>query len=104
MLFVLIANDEQDAGAAQRRIDARADHLAHIADAKAKGQVLLGGPLSDDAGKTTGSMLVVNFADRASVQSWMETDPYVAAKVWGDVSIRAFAVAPSFQNIFSLAA
>ena len=38
----------------------------------------------------TGSLIVAEFADLASARTWAEADPYIAAGVYREVSVRPF--------------
>ena len=51
----------------------------------------LGGPLLADDGKTlVGSMIVMDFADRAEAAAFIEQEPYNQAGLFESVVIRAF--------------
>lgn len=58
----------------------------------------IGGPLLDDDGTTAvGSMIVMNFPDRAAAVTFIESEPYNRAGLFESVTVRAFhpVVAPS---------
>ena len=69
--YVVTARDGGDAGAPARRMAARPLHLEKIGPMVADGRIILGGALLDDAGLMIGSVLVVEFADRAGVDAWL---------------------------------
>ena len=48
------------------------------------------GPLLDDAGAMTGSLLVIDFADRAAALAWLEAEPFTRAGVYGTRQVMAF--------------
>ena len=52
--------------------------------------LLLGGALCDEAGRMTGSMMVLNLPDEAAVRAWIAQDPYTAGDVWRDVTVTPF--------------
>jgi hypothetical protein len=90
MRYVVIAHDGTDAGAKERRASARPAHLEGIAAFVARGEVLVGGALLDEAGDMVGSVLIVDFATRAALDAWMENDPYVTQGVWQEIEIHDY--------------
>ncbi len=85
MLWVLIAEDRSDRG--RLRLENRDAHLAWLADSTE--HVVRGGPfVADDGSAMTGSMLVLDFPDRASVESWATGDPYLIAGLFDSVTIK----------------
>jgi uncharacterized protein YciI len=73
VLFVIHGIDKP--GHAAVRAEARQRHLDHVA--RHADRVVVGGPTVDDAGEAmTGSVLVVDFPDRVSVQAFVDADPY----------------------------
>ncbi len=91
--YVVTARDGGDAGAPARRMAARPLHLEKIGPMVADGRIILGGALLDDAGLMIGSVLVVEFADRAGVDAWLAVEPYVLQGVWKDIEVAPFRVA-----------
>ncbi len=76
-------------GRAELRAQTRADHLAHIG--KFADQVMIGGPtLSDDGEEMTGSVILLEAADRAAAEAFSADDPYVKAGLFESVVIRRF--------------
>ena len=61
---------------------ARPAHFERAAQLKAAGNFILGGALLDESGNMKGSMMVVQFPDRAAVDEWLRTEPYMLGKVW----------------------
>jgi hypothetical protein len=47
----------------------------------------------DDAGDMIGSMLLVDFPDRAGVDAWLAADPYVTEGVWREIVVTPFRTA-----------
>lgn len=90
MLFSIHAIDNPDA--AKTREAVHADHIAHLKRAADYGVVVMvGGPLvSDDGAMSIGSMMVVEAADRATVEAFNRADPLYANDVWGKVEIKRF--------------
>ena len=85
MPFVLICRDKP--GALQIRMDNRAAHLAYI---DATNVVSLAGPFVDDAGKSTGSLIVLDLADKAAAEAWAAGDPYAKAGLFESVTVQGW--------------
>lgn len=86
MYFALHCLDKPNAGELRRAT--REAHLAHLATVADR--ILVAGPLLDDAGVAIGSLLVVDFEDRAAAEAFARTDPYAAAGLFASVSITAW--------------
>ena len=87
MLFVIHMIDRPHG--AELRKQTSAAHLefvgAHLA------QMYCGGPLLDDSGKApVGSMVIMDFDDRASAEAFIAQEPYNAAGLFESVTIRRF--------------
>jgi uncharacterized protein YciI len=84
------------AGSLERRLGARAAHLARLTQLRDAGRLLLAGPFpaidAEDPGPAgfNGSLIVAEFADLAAAQAWADADPYAAAGVYREVSVRPF--------------
>jgi uncharacterized protein YciI len=90
MQFLVVAKDGTDGGALERRKQTRPTHLASIAPLVDGGNVLVGGAILNDTGDMIGSMLLVDFADRAGLDAWLTADPYVTEGVWREVEVTPF--------------
>ena len=83
-------------GTLDARLAARTAHLARLHALRDAGRLLLAGPFpaidSDDPGPAgfSGSLIVAEFEHLAAAQAWADIDPYVAAGVYRDVSVRPF--------------
>lgn len=99
MQYLLTAYDGTDDEAADRRIAARKGHLALGDELVAAGNMLYGTAILDDSGRMIGSMLVLDFPDRAAVDEWLRREPYVVGEVWKQVDIRPCRVGPSFVGL-----
>jgi len=87
MLWILLADDNKDRG--HLRVENRDAHLAWLAESAE--HVVRAGPFVGDDGSTmTGSMLVLDFPDRAAVGEWATGDPYLAAGLFDSVTIKAW--------------
>jgi len=86
MQFVIIAKDHADA--APRRKEARQEHLDGIAALKGQGRMLYAAALVDEAGEMNGSLIICDFPDNAALEAWLQKEPYVVQRVWGDIDIK----------------
>ena len=93
MQFVVIARDGTDEQALERRLKARESHSAGAHKMKEKNEMLLAGAMMDEQGKMIGSVMVVDFPDRAALDAWLKNDPYATGGVWKSVEVKPFRVA-----------
>jgi uncharacterized protein len=71
----------------------RKEHLAaHLQWAKQQTQIVLAGPLRDEAGTMHGSLYVIRANDRDAAAQWLSEDPYFLAGVWQSVETCAWQV------------
>ena len=91
MRFVVVAHDFPDA--LDRRLAVRERHLDGVRRMKAEGSFVLGGALLDDAGGMIGSMMLVEFPDRAALDAWLADEVYVTTRVWERIEVRPFRMA-----------
>jgi len=82
MRFAIITRDKP--GALQIRLDTRDAHLAYIEET---GVVEMAGPFLDADGTMTGSLIVLDAADRATAEAWAANDPYAKADLFEKVRI-----------------
>ena len=83
MLFVILCKDK--IGALDIRMANRPDHLEFL---KGLGdQVKAGGPFTDDNGELTGSMIVLEAANRKEVEAIAASDPYAKVDLFQSVEI-----------------
>ena len=94
MWFAIIAQDHP--GSLDKRLAARPEHLARLNALQEEGRLLLAGPFpaieSENPGPTgfTGSLIVAEFASLAEAEAWAGADPYVAAGVYAEASVKPF--------------
>jgi uncharacterized protein YciI len=88
MLFVISCLDAPDA----QREPFYAEHRAHQDNGAAFGvQVVMGGPLVADDGKTAiGSLIIVEADKRDDAEAFADADPFQRSGVWNRVEIYAF--------------
>ena len=94
MFYAIISQDIDNS--LPLRKQARPDHLARLEQLKNEGRLLIAGPHpaidSDDPGEAgfTGSLVVAEFASLEEAQTWADADPYVAAGVYQQVTVKPF--------------
>ena len=87
MLYALMLIDRPDAG--DLRVRLRPEHKAYLAPIAER--IAFAGPLlADDGQAMLGSLLVIDFADRAAVQAWLAAEPFTRAGLYGSTQIHAF--------------
>jgi uncharacterized protein len=94
MWYAIYALDHADS--LERRKAARPAHLERLNQLRDAGRMLLAGPFpaidAEDPGPAgfSGSLIVAEFADLAAAQAWADADPYLAAGVYRELSVRPF--------------
>jgi hypothetical protein len=79
--FALVCTDKP--GHLELRTSNRDAHLAYLNET---GCVTFAGPFLND-GAMTGSLVVIDVADRAAAEGWATNDPYAKAGLFSDVRI-----------------
>ena len=83
MQFLIKAYDGE--GMLEKRMEVRPRHLEGM---KALGkQIICAGGLLDDEGKMKGSVLIVDFPDRAAVNAYLDHETYVVEGVWKKIEV-----------------
>ena len=99
MLYAIISQDVDNS--LEARLKARPDHLARLEQLQNKGRLILAGPHpaidSNDPGEAgfSGSLVVAEFASLSEAQDWADQDPYIAASVYQQVSVKPKKVFPA---------
>jgi len=94
MLYAILGRDVPESLA--RRHDARPAHLERLKALEAEGRLVLAGPHpaidSEEPGPAgfSGSLVVAEFASQEAAQTWADADPYVAAGVYAEVTVKPF--------------
>jgi hypothetical protein len=94
MLYAIISQDKPNS--LERRLAARPAHLARLETLQQQGKLILAGPHpaidSDNPGEAgfTGSLVVAEFASLEAAQTWADNDPYIAADVYQQVTVKPF--------------
>ena len=94
MLYAIIAQDKENT--LEQRLAARPAHLERLQSLQVEGRLILAGPHpaidSEDPGPAgfSGSLIVAEFPSQQDAQDWANADPYVAAGVYSQVTIKPF--------------
>lgn len=94
MLYCIVGTDVENS--LPLRKSARAAHLERLTQLQQEGRLVVAGPNpaidSNDPGEAgfTGSLIVAAFNSLDEAQAWADADPYVAAGVYAQVSVKPF--------------
>lgn len=94
MLYAILGEDVPES--LGRRLPVRPAHVARLEMLKTAGRLVLAGPLpaidSPNPGPAgfSGSLIVAEFSSLEEAQAWAQADPYVAAGVYGSVTVKPF--------------
>lgn len=94
MLYVIYAEDIADS--LEKRLSVRPGHLARLQLLHDEGRLLTAGPMpavdSNEPGAAgfSGSTVIAEFESLEAAQSWANDDPYIAAGVYRQVSVKPY--------------
>lgn len=94
MWYAIISQDVENS--LEKRLAARPAHLERLVALKDAGRLLVAGPHpaidSEDPGSAgfSGSLVVAEFASLTDAQAWADADPYIAAGVYQQVTVKPF--------------
>jgi len=94
MWYAIISEDIENS--LPLRKEARPAHLERLEALKNEGRLLIAGPHpaidNEDPGEAgfTGSLVVAEFESLDAAQQWADADPYVAAGVYAQVTVKPF--------------
>jgi uncharacterized protein YciI len=94
MWYAIISQDVENS--LEKRLSVRPAHLERLQTLKDEGRLLIAGPHpaidSEDPGTEgfTGSLVVAEFDSLAKAQAWADEDPYIAAGVYQQVTVKPF--------------
>lgn len=88
-LFVIIGYDVPNS--LEKRSELRPKHLERLTALKEQNRLILAGPTPIEYGKSemSGSLIVAEFDDLASVQAWVDAEPYLQG-VYSHCEVRPF--------------
>lgn len=94
MLYAIIAEDASDSLA--KRLAARPVHLQRLQALQDQGRLIMAGPHPaidcENPGEAgfSGSLIIAEFSDLETAKTWADADPYVAAGVYANVTVKPF--------------
>lgn len=94
MFYAIVTEDSPNS--LEKRLAHRPAHLERIVELNNAGRLLLAGPFpaidSNDSGPAgfTGSLIVAEFETLEAATNWANTDPFVDAGVYANVSVKPF--------------
>ena len=94
MLYAIITQDVENS--LQDRLAARPKHLERLTALQDQGRLILAGPHpaidSEDPGESgfSGSLVIAEFESLKEAQAWADSDPYVEAGVYANVTVKPF--------------
>ena len=94
MLYAIISQDVENS--LQDRLAARPKHLERLIALQDQGRLILAGPHpaidSEDPGESgfSGSLVVAEFESVEEAQAWADSDPYIEAGVYANVTVKPF--------------
>ncbi len=94
MLYTIVSDDVYDS--LEKRKSARPEHLTRIQKLKDQGKLVIAGPHpaidNEDPGSAgfTGSLIIAEFDSLDNARAWAEADPFVAAGVYKNVTVKPF--------------
>ena len=83
MQFIITAHDGENV--LDKRMAVRPRHLEGMA--KLGEHIVCAGGLLDDEGKMKGSVLILDFENRAVLDDYLKNEPYVVEHVWEKIEI-----------------
>jgi len=94
MYYVIYSEDVENSLAL--RLSVREKHLERLKQLQSEGRLLVAGPCPaidnenpGDAG-FTGSLIIAEFSDVKSAQTWADADPYIEAGVYKKVTVKPY--------------
>lgn len=94
MWYAIISEDNENS--LEKRASARPAHLDRLHQLRDDGRLLIAGPHpaidSENPGSAgfSGSLVVAEFDSFESAKSWASEDPYMAAGVYSNVTVKPF--------------
>ena len=88
MDFIITAYDGENM--LDKRMEVRPRHLENMG--KINGKVICAGGMLDEEGKMKGSVMIMDFEDRAALDEYLKTEPYIVENVWEKVNVERYNV------------
>jgi uncharacterized protein YciI len=91
--YLIIAYDDTDEQAPERRAEVRPEHLAGAKELKVNNHFITGGAILDDNGRMKGSAMILQFNTEEEFDHWYAHEPYITKGVWKHIEVKPFRVA-----------
>ena len=94
MWYAIISEDIENSLA--KRLESRPAHLQRLQELKDDGRLFVAGPhpaidsLEPGEAGFTGSLVIAEFPSLTDAQQWADADPYMAAGVYQQVTVKPF--------------
>ena len=94
MLYSIVGQDVTDS--LEKRLAARPAHVERLQQLRDEGRLIIAGPNpaldSEDPGSAgfSGSVIIAEFESLQDATEWADVDPYIAAGVYQNVSVKPF--------------
>ncbi len=94
MFYIIYSEDVENSLAL--RLSVREDHLDRLRALQTQGKLLVAGPCpaidSENPGDAgfTGSVIIAEFDSLVAAQQWADQDPYIAAGVYKNVTVKPY--------------
>lgn len=94
MIYTIVCTDVDNSLSLRKQ--ARPAHLERLQALQDQGRLVLAGPNpavdSDDPGEAgfSGSVIVAEFPSLQEAQAWADADPYLAAGVYAEVTVKPY--------------
>jgi uncharacterized protein YciI len=94
MWYAIISEDIENSLA--KRLESRPAHLQRLQELKDDGRLFVAGPhpaidsLEPGEAGFTGSLVIAEFPSLTEAQQWADADPYMAAGVYQQVTVKPF--------------
>jgi uncharacterized protein YciI len=87
MIFAIVLMDKP--GTAELRVKVRPEHRVYLGQQAEN--IAFAGPLTSEDGQTTvGSLLVMDFPNRAAADAWLNNEPFMKAGLYEKPIINVF--------------
>ena len=96
MHFIITGRDGSDAGAFERRMKVREEHMRGVDELVRNKRLLYAAAMLDDAGTMIGSTMIVDFESRTELDRYLETEPYMTGRVWEKIDVMPCKIPPIF--------
>jgi uncharacterized protein YciI len=90
MQYLVMGLDGKDMFEERARVRPR--HLENMANVKEYGSIICAGGIKDEEGRTKGSVMIMEFADKELLDRYLASEPYILENVWEEVRVDPYNV------------